>query len=165
MTANQVEIKVAMLLNYRVYTIVPNVSWGLGLSHECDMLCLDRKGRFTEIEIKVSASDLKADFKKAHGHQSNIISRLFYAMPIALCEKYADLIPRDCGIIAIKQQEIRGALVYRAEYYRQCRHRVKQLPSSDTIQKFMELGCMRIWTLKSALHQAKQELKRIKSNC
>jgi len=163
MTANEIEVRVAMLLNYRVYTIVPNVSWGLGLSHECDMLALDTKGRFTEIEIKTTASDLKADFNKSHGHKSKIISRLFYAMPLNLCEKYKDLIPAHCGIISIQEETIRGEIYYRAAYFRQCRHKVEQLPDVKTIRKFMELGCMRIWTLKAALQKSKNEIKKLKN--
>lgn len=56
------ELAVTGLLNFRVYTIVPNVSWGLGLGHECDLLALDQQRRFTEIEIKISKSDLVRDF-------------------------------------------------------------------------------------------------------
>jgi len=128
-------------------------------------LALDSKGRFTEIEIKISASDLKADFKKEHKHQSKIISRMYYAMPIELCEKYADIIPNHCGIIAVKpktywkwQNASRGTDLgnmkkhegWKAEYYRQAKHdKTKTLPSITEIKKFMQLGCMRIWSLKS----------------
>lgn len=152
MHAGHVESAVAVLINYRKHVIVPNVSWGLGLNHECDMLILDDQNRFTEVEIKVSASDLKADFKKEHGHKSRFISRLIYAMPIELCEKYKDLIPAHCGIIAVREfnpwgYEISG---YKAEWFRMCKHdKTKEKPSPQTIRKFFELGCMRIWTLKS----------------
>lgn len=162
--AGHVEVAVAMLLNYRVYTIVPNVSHGLGLWHECDMLALDDKGRFTEIEIKISASDLKADFKKEHGHRCKFISRLYYAMPIELCEKYQDLIPSHCGIIAIKEIKFhrwekveRGSdkvkyvehQGWKAEFFRQVKHdKTKEKPSEKIIKNFMRLGCMRIWSLK-----------------
>lgn len=165
--AGHIEVAVAMLFNYRIYTIVPNVYFGLGFRHECDMLALDKQGRFTEIEIKVTASDLKADFKKEHGHKSKIISRLFYAMPIELCEKYQDLVPKHCGIIAIRQKTLykwegasRGTdspnakfvehQGWKAEFYRQAKHdKSKEKPSEATIKKFMQLGCMRIWSLKS----------------
>lgn len=175
--AGQVEVAVAKLLNYRVYTIVPNVFWGLDLWHECDMLALDKQGRFTEIEIKVSASDLKADFKKSHGHKSKFISRLFYAMPIDLCEKYADLIPNHCGIISVKPQtfwrfkkesssfEKRHGIAlkesfegYKAEFYRQAKHdKTKDKPDEKTIIKFMQLGCMRIWSLKEHNNKSKNK--------
>ena len=157
MHAGQVESAVAVLINYRKNVIVPNVSWGLGLFHECDMLVLDGQNRFTEIEIKVSASDLKADFKKEHGHKSKIISRLIYAMPIELCQKYQDLIPKHCGIIAVREYTRYNLTGYKAEWFRMCKHdKSKEKPSAQTIRKFMELGCMRIWTLKA--HNNKRNL-------
>jgi hypothetical protein len=138
-----------MLLNYRVYTIVPNISWGIGL-HECDMLALDNKGRFTEIEIKVTASDLKADFKKKHSHSSKMISRLFYAMPIELCEKYDEIIPKHCGIISVHGISVSHGIRYFAKFYRHAKHdKKKENPNEKIIKKFMQLGCMRIWSLKS----------------
>jgi len=151
-----IEVAVANLLGYRVQTIVPNVSWGLGLSHECDMLALDKNGRFTEIEIKISASDLKADFTKRHGHRSKIISKLIYAMPGWMCEKYEHLIPENCGIISVfRIESINGREfihpTYRAEHWRIVRHdKTKGVPDEKIIRKFMELGCMRIWSLKQA---------------
>jgi len=161
MNALDVELAVVALLNYRIYTIVPNVSWGLGLRHECDILALDEKGRFTEIEIKVTASDLKADFKKDHNHNSKFISRLYYAMPIEICEKYHEIIPKHCGIIAIKQIDIYGDGKYimnQAQYYRMAKHdKTKQMPDEKTIKKFMQLGCMRIWSLKN--HNKKNKRK------
>lgn len=147
--SGHIEVAVANLLDFRKYTIVPNVSWGLDLRHECDMLALDNQDRFTEIEIKISAADLKNDFKKPHGHRSKIISRLIYAMPLELCQKYEDLIPKGCGIIAVKEVKRRGKPVFKAEHYRFCRHdKTKSAPDAKTIRKFMKLGCMRIWRLK-----------------
>lgn len=150
MHSGNIELAVANLLNYRVQTIVPNVSWGLGLRHECDMLVLDKQGRFTEVEIKISISDLKADFKKKHGHQSKFISRLVYAIPYELLEKSLELIPKHCGIIIVRTRNTSRGTKYFAEWYRQCRHdKNKVKPSTETIQKFFHLGCMRIWSLKS----------------
>lgn len=147
--AGHIEIAVASLLNYRIYTIVPNVSWGLSLRHECDMLALDTKGRFTEIEIKISLSDLKADFKKGHNHSSKFISRLIYAIPFELLEKAFPLIPDHCGIIVVKTIERFNTTSYIAEWQRQCKHdKSKQKPDQKTIEKFYQLGCMRIWSLK-----------------
>jgi hypothetical protein len=164
--AGHIELAVAKLLDHRVYTIVPNVSYGLGLNHECDMLALDTKGRFTEIEIKISASDLKADFKKVHGHRSKIISRLVYAMPKELCEKHGHLIPKCCGIIGferVTKKQYSGdsspLISYNeCQWIRQVKHVVDQLPSDKQIRKFMTLGCMRIWSLKANNYQLKKRL-------
>jgi hypothetical protein len=153
--ASHIELAVANLLNPRIYVIVPNVSYGLFLNHECDLLALDSQGRFTEIEIKISASDLKADFKKKHGHKSNIISRLIYAMPYDLCKKYEDLIPLNCGIISITTEwhpfsNNNDVVIVKANHYRQVKHdKTKEKPSEKIKMLFMRLGCMRIWSLKA----------------
>lgn len=155
--AGHIEVAVARLLNWRLYTIVPNVSWGLGLSHECDMLALDAEGRFTEIEIKVTASDLKRDFLKPHGHCGKYISRLVYAMPETLCEKYADIVPRRCGIISVTTANGKHENpIPKAAWWRQARHAQMEKPPPKTVAKFMALGCMRIWTLKEHCFRQRQ---------
>ena len=162
--AGIIEVCVAKLLNFRVYTIVPNVHWGLGI-HECDMLALDKEGRFTEIEIKCSLSDLKADFKKGHNHKSEIISRLIYAMPIDLCEKYELLVPSNCGIISVSENVVKHKWLptHKAEWFRTCRHSVVKKPDTETIQNFMRLGCMRIWSLKEHNNVKRERQKLLKT--
>lgn len=153
------EVAVALLINYRIQCIVPNVSYGLpGLNHECDLLALDGNNRFTEIEIKISKSDLKADFKKSHGHKSKFITRLIYAVPDFILEAAIELVPKECGIIVVKWNGYR----YEASWVRHARHRKvfeHERPSQAYIRKFLELGAMRIWTLKSTLfnHKARYE--------
>lgn len=164
MHAGVIETCVANLFGYRRHTIVPNVSWGLGFRHECDMLILDNKDRFTEVEIKISTADLMADFKKPHGHYSKIISRLYYAMPEELCEKHFGIIPPHCGLIAVKWEPPRKMTSWTGEVYhvspgkyvatwwRQVRHdKNKEKPDEKTIRRFLELGCMRIWSLKERI--------------
>lgn len=165
--SGHIEVAVAQHLGYRQNIIVPNVSWGLGLRHECDMLALDDSDRFTEIEIKCTASDLKADFLKTHGHRSKIISRLVYAMPERLCMKYKHLIPDGVGIISVRNTAEPGDIpCYKASWLRMCRHKVVDRPDSDTIRNFMRLGCMRIWSLKAhnnrKTERKNQVLKEIK---
>ena len=148
--SGDMELAVAILIGFRQHAIVPNVSWGLGLNHECDMLVLDSKDRFTEIEIKVIKSDLLADFKKTHGHESKIISRLVYAVPDYLLDSAIELVPRHQGIIAVKSIEINGTMVFKAHWVRIPKHNKLTQPLSQAkIRKFMELGLMRIWTLKA----------------
>lgn len=128
------------------------------------MLVLDEQNRFTEIEVKISAADMKADFRKGHGHRSKIISRLVYAMPQHLCEKYEDLIPEGCGIISVfpwrpSNDRTNWIPLYKAEWWRMARHKVEEKPSDKQIRKFMELGCMRIWSLKETNYQLSERLK------
>jgi hypothetical protein len=147
--AGHVELAVARLIGWRQNTIVPNVSWGLGLNHECDMLVLDAKDRLTEIEIKVTLSDLKNDFKKMHGHTSKIISRLVYAVPENLLAPTKELVPKHNGIITVMWNKYLNQ--YEAHWVRVSKHNKFARPTSANIEKLMSLGCMRIWSLKEAL--------------
>jgi hypothetical protein len=153
--AGHIECAVAVLIDYRAHTIVPNVSHGLYLNHECDMLVLDKNNRFTEVEIKISISDLKADFKKSHGHKSKYISRLVYAVPHDLLDKSMKIIPDEFGVISVRWVDwgtiYNGHSGYwKAEWVRTVRHsKNAEKPPQSIINKFYQLGCMRIWSLKN----------------
>lgn len=154
--AGHIEVAVANLIGYRENTIVPNVSWGLGLKHECDLLILDQKGRFTEVEIKVSKSDFLADFKKPHGHKSKVITRLIYAVPDSLsgfARQYLEenAPSRNIGLIEVYYNEYIGK--WKAKWVKYCIHRKdSSKPSDSMIKQFYHLGCMRIWSLKSCIY-------------
>lgn len=157
------EVACVELLNPRLNSIVPNVYFGLGLRHECDLLMASRKMRFTEIEIKVTKADLAADFRKPHGHRSEFITRLVYAVTDEILEYAMDTIPNGFGIISVSTVPILsdGAVsgyYHRARWVRQVKHRPSTMKADaieDTYRKFLQLGAMRIWTLKRQLHEAK----------
>lgn len=92
------EIEVALAktdkFNYIKNIIAFNVN-GIGQSllicHECDMLVLNKSGYLTEIEIKRSWEDFKADFKKKHSHESmGIIKNFYYCIPLSILNKVQD---------------------------------------------------------------------------
>lgn len=70
LTIDEIELAIVNsgIFNKRNDIIVPNVSWGL-LNHEADMVVMTKSGYLTEIEIKRSWEDFKADFKKPHEHK------------------------------------------------------------------------------------------------
>jgi hypothetical protein len=149
--SGQMEVEVSALLNYRVYAIVPNVSWGWLRRHEADMIAVDDKLRATEIEIKISLQDLKKDFDKGHGHHDKKVGRLVYAVPEFLLENAIELVPKHCGIISVSQLIRKDVVVgFMARWYRQCRFSKDYEPiTKDSYIKLLELGCMRIWSLKN----------------
>jgi hypothetical protein len=138
------------------HAIIPNVSWGLGLFHEADLLVLDKQNRLTEIEIKITIADLKADFNKKYFHSGKIISRLVYAIPENLLEQALILIPKKYGIITVNYSEEYNS--GQAKWYRISKHQVNvytgqiETPTDDQIKTLLFLGCMRIWTLKNHYH-------------
>lgn len=151
MTTPELERAVVELINPRLNAVVPNISWGLGLRHEADLLVLDKQNRFTEIELKISKSDLKADFKKGHGHYSNFISRLVYAVPVELLDLAEELVPKHCGIIVADWRSkyvfgLDSPVDYVAAWWHRIpRHDPSKRPNEKQIMKFLRLGTIRIW--------------------
>lgn len=100
LTARHIEIAVAKHFGYRVNLIVPNVSWGWGLRHEADMLVLRPSGLCDEVEIKTTASDIRADLKKSFGHwESRRIARVWFAVPHTLADNPD--IPAAAGVLSV----------------------------------------------------------------
>lgn len=147
LTAQQVEIAIAEHFNYRRNLIVPNVHWGLGLHYEADLVVLRPSGWAIEVEIKVSASDIKADLKKRRSHDSNLFRELYFAVPDALSE-HPD-IPEHAGILAVYWHRpgwLRVKALRRASLRKTA---TKWKP--ETRQRLCELAAMRIWSLKHHL--------------
>jgi len=147
------ELAVVDLINFRQKIIVPNVFWGMGFTHEADLICVYSNNRLVEIEIKTSSSDLKNDFKKGHGHESKKISGLVYAIPVELIGECLELIPQRCGIITVHYSKYKGN--YIARWAKQpVLDKGKNLPDKEIVA-LLRLATMRVWTLKQKLLKGK----------
>src|SRR5665213_1483470 len=82
------------------WLVIPNVSWGF-LRYEADLLVVTKSKFCTEIEVKISLSDWKADFiKRKHKIPDNRIKYQYYAAPMELALRYTELeIPEGWGVI------------------------------------------------------------------
>ncbi len=154
MTTAEMEIALSSYFDYRVNLIVPNVHWGMDI-HECDLLMVSRHGYCTEIEIKVTKADLKADAKKRHGHRSNKIKYLYFALPDYL-ENAAEFVPARAGIILIRPSMSSADPAYvRRPQCRTLRPAVvnkgAQKMTDRDQYKVARLGALRIWSLKRKL--------------
>lgn len=100
-----IEMEAALMgyLDPRQNLIVPNVSWGLCGLHECDLLALSKSGYGTEIEIKISKSDLLKDKEKSHRHNHNHIKYLFFAVPVKLKDVAMEAIPKRAGLFVVEK--------------------------------------------------------------
>jgi hypothetical protein len=148
------EVALAKYFGIRKYIIVPNVSWGFGM-HECDLFLIKKTGFVIEIEIKVSKSDLLADFKKGHRHKDrqNRITEFYYAIPSDLISSCYDLIPKEAGVIVCerfigynKENIVRTYMKRKAPRIKNSR----KLTLEEQL-KIARLGCMRIWSLKQKI--------------
>ena len=145
----EIELAVATLFGIRQNVIVPNISWGMGL-HECDLLILRPSGYAIEVEIKVSKADLKKDLDKLHGHVSNKIKELYYAVPFELLDFATQFLSADVGIISCKVHKTRGVVVAHIERKAVARKNCVAF-TEDQRNNLTRLGCMRIWGLKRKL--------------
>ena len=159
--SGEIELCVAGFFDYRQNLIVPNVADGMGL-HECDMLVVTPTGYATEVEIKISASDLKADAKKHHRHASDMIKLFYFAIPESLTP-YIQHIHERAGIMIIKRR-----LAFHWDYMSdkkicdgekdyceiirapRVNSAAKKWEAKDRLA-LMRLSTMRIWSLKRKL--------------
>lgn len=146
--SGHIEVAVSVLLDYRTNLIVPNVSYGWGLAHEADLIVVTPSNKVTEVEIKISRSDLLIDLKKPkHKKTSKVIGRLVYAIPTELKDVFIENFPKEYGLITVEWNSKYG--VHEAKWDRMVRYNKEVLPITD--KKKMELqrlGCMRVWDLK-----------------
>jgi len=147
MTAQQVEIAVAKHFGYRQNLIVPNVHWGLNLPYEADLVVLRPSGWAIEVEIKVSAADIRADLKKTRQHDSNLFRELYFAVPERLSTNTN--IPEHAGILSV--YEYKPGWLKVKMLRRSVLRKTATKWKPETRQKLCELAAMRIWSLKQHL--------------
>lgn len=157
-TSADMEHEVARYFNWRQNLIVPNVSWGLGL-HECDLLICSKSGYCTEVEIKISRADLIKDKEKSHGHKSNKIKYLYFAIPEALDKpEIIEHIPERAGILVVYWWEYGGH--YKVKYTREpVKNACCRALTGEEQYKMASLGAMRVWDLKTGNVSQKNMIK------
>ncbi len=65
------------------YTIIPRLGFGL-LNHEADLAIISQSGELTEVEIKRSWADLRADFNKDIFHRDERVCKFYFCIPLAI---------------------------------------------------------------------------------
>lgn len=155
-----IEIEVALMMHYgiRQNIIVPNVYWGIdGLYYECDIVKLTMSNYATEIEIKVSKSDLLKDKEKMHGHISNLFKYLYFAVPEELVDIALSEIPQRAGLFSVsryKRQYTWEKMPYNyivTEVRKPQKNKGCHKWTDEQRHKLAKLGAMRILALKKKL--------------
>jgi len=164
-TCNDIELAIMREFDYRENLIVPNISNMMGLvPFETDMMVLTKSSYAHGFEIKISKSDLKADFKKVQhvkiDHFFNgktgiekyfgRFKYFYYAVPEHLKECALELIPSFCGLWIYQKNEYpKLSLFYQAR-------EPKKLFDYKWTEKeryaVARLGTMRIYNLKQAIN-------------
>jgi len=123
------------------YVSVANVTKNSGIvTHECDILCMSNKSHYlTELEVKATVADLKADVKKWHGHRGNI-RRLYFVSPCKMEEAMLQYVPERAGIILIDLDKTRVKIIREAKINKEA------VPLTDErAYQLCRLGAMRYW--------------------
>lgn len=154
-TAQDIEVAVSGYFGRQKKAVIPNVSYGLGLHHEADLLAVNRRRILEEIEIKVTLSDIRAEANKSHGHRHPLIAALWFAIPDFLVESGTALIPEHAGILSYNTNPTAWV---RIRTIRVAKRNRQTPPLSDAkYVKLLELGCLRIWSLKAHLAQIRRD--------
>lgn len=132
--------------------IVPNVRHGMPFQHECDLLIVTKSLWATEVEIKVTMTDLKKDQVKKHGHYSNLIKKLFFAFPEKLLLNGEQYVPERAGIIVIKQY--RDGTQYASVHRSAQENKQARKLTHGEYNTLLRLGCMRYWSHRKKLRKA-----------
>lgn len=146
----------------RQYLCVPNVSWGM-LPWEADLLALSKAGYLSEVEIKVSLSDLKRDADKRKWDFDNmgfidspqsLLRAMWFAMPLELAARddVTGLVPGFAGILGceIRTRVYTSKTVryWATEKIRKPKINPKAPKQDDQARLQMaRLGTMRYWSL------------------
>jgi len=147
------EVIIARHFGYNRNLIVPNVYWGLGFRHELDLIVVTPPRWATEIEIKISLSDLKADAKKKHGHHSEKIRQLYFAVPEKLRDRALEFIPERAGLVIVRNHPWRQAIIERKPKVNTSARKLTE----KEIHKLLKLAAMRIWSLKEHIYRLKRK--------
>lgn len=153
MTTWEIVYAISRKFNYRQNLIVPNISWGFFI-HECDVFIVTKSGYAIEVEIKITKSDLIKDKRKTHGHRSNKIKRLYFAIPEKMI-KHIEHIPQRAGIITVNPHG-------RCTVIRKPVINTNAIKLTDQ-EKFMvaRLGALRIWGLQQTNYMLKKKVKEL----
>lgn len=134
--------------------VVPNV---LLDSYEADFITITKSDYLIEVEIKISISDFRADFKKKHYHDCPKVNALYYAFPTELYEKHKEEIDESCekvgaGIILIAEKNLLNGKSYcyleRCTFAKKPKLRKAKPLTVWQMLNLARLGCLRwppIW--------------------
>lgn len=140
------------IFDYRRFVVVPNVSHGLLRDRgEQDLVVMTAAGYVTEIEIKISVGDLRAELAKdKHRGRTeqkpfgNFVKRYYIAAPSEVWERAGDVeLPVGAGRISTwiddwhypRTQIVEESVV----------NKVARALSAEERMKLLRLGYLRIW--------------------
>jgi hypothetical protein len=162
-TAAEIELALATLFDSRRNFLIPNVSNGFRhINYEIDVMVVTQSLYAYDIEIKVSAADLKRDLSKHkwnYCRDQHYFRKSYFAMPETMTG-YQDLVPAHAGIILVSYND-------RAYWFEA---RVIREPVTDTLAKKVteaeltqlgRLAMLRMWDLKRNVRSLSRDYQQL----
>lgn len=151
MKTPRIELELLKHFDFTKKIIVTNVTWASQLvNFETDLLVLTKAGYAHGIEIKVSKSDFKNDFKKPHIKTLNMeryfknLKHFSYAFPENLLEFALQNVDERFGLYSVEK----CGLGYRVSIVRKPSILFNKKWDDEDRLKLAHLGCMRIFNNK-----------------
>jgi len=158
----EMEIALSEYFGFTRNLIVPGMTRGL-FTHETDLAVISKAGFVTEVEIKVSRSDMLNEKKKRHRHYCNKIKYLYFAIPDKMFkENNLEIIPDRAGIITVDKSDTwRGlnGLPYICEIKRPAKVQPAIKLTEEERYRCARLGAIRIWSLKKKILELQEQDK------
>lgn len=146
MNSTQIQNEITQLFGNYDYSLLNSFIFGW----ESDYFCISKSGYAVEVEIKISKSDFKCDFKKTTAHRENkheyltdsekLIkpNRFFFACPEGLIG-LSD-IPDSYGLIWVKEQITPQGIYRNSVIIRDAKflHKTKILENKKLLRRLMD---------------------------
>jgi hypothetical protein len=162
-TATEIELALVNFFDSRRNFVIPNVSWGFRrLSYEIDVMVVTQSLYAYDIEIKVSASDLKRDQDKHKWNyclEQHYFRKSYFAMPETMSQ-YQDLVPAHAGIFLVSYNSRRSW--YDAKVVREpVTDKLAKKVSESELTQLGRLTMMRMWDLKRNVRSLTREYQQL----
>lgn len=133
------------------FMVIPNVSYGGFSWGEADIVAVNKSNYLYEGEVKISISDLKADFKKKkftnekkHSQWLKDIRRHYYIIPKDILEEAKPIVEQtDSGLLYVSETRTGSLSIFTAIEAKT--NKLAQKQTDDRILKISRLIAFRYW--------------------
>lgn len=119
--------------------VLPNITMkgSEGGNYEADLIYINKRRYVSEVEIKISISDFRADFKKKIYHNSDIVRQFYYLL----------IMESDAGIMTVRNFRGRCVKIRRKATIRRSVEPIKE----TKLLELMYIGCMKWYTVEDRM--------------
>lgn len=120
--------------------------------YEADLIYFGRKSNYlTEVEIKISIQDFRADLRKATYHDHPNVRNFYYAIPSSLYEKHKDEIEEtidicNAGLILIDEEMDNKGIshCFVKSFHKKAKPRKNAVELTENEKNnYLRIGCMK----------------------